>query len=151
MVIMGPMSYCCLPLSVTVVMCWSCWYWCWEQIDDCYSDISQLKFGQVLKQDNGQDCGHKVFSGYWSWSLIEIMKLKVWGWCLVYILKYFEVEETWSKFWDLCQNSWYHPKKVLLESTQPSNSVLPLAMFSSLSRTNDPTQKYLSIIEIRVA
>ena len=39
------------------------------------------------------------------------------SWCLVYILKYFEVEETWSKFWDLCsyKNFWYDPKKGTLE------------------------------------
>ena len=94
-------------------MCWWCWYWCWEQIDDCYADISKLKFERLkfLKQDIGKDCGHKVWSGYWSWSLIEIMKLNFWGWCLVYILKYFQVEETWPEFWDFCKNLWYDPKK----------------------------------------
>ena len=130
-----------------VKTCWCCWYWCWEQIDARCADISKLKFERLefLKQDIGQDCGHKVWSGHWSWSLIEILKLNFWGWCLVYILKLKKLgrnSEIYVRTCDMIQ------KKVLWESTQPFNSVFPFAMFSSLSHTNDLSQRDLSLIEI---
>ena len=78
------------------------------------------------------------------WSFWNKMLVK----SVVYILKWFEVEETWSKFWDLCKNLWYDPKKGTLGKHSTLQLRLPLAMFSSLAHTNSPSQRYLSLIEI---